>query len=135
MPHLSLLYTADLDAEIDFDGLVRQLADILCQQKDEAGQPVFPIGGVRVFASPAAHAAIADGAGRYDFLYAQLRIGRGRTAAVHRAVGDALLAVLQDGLKPELRERPIGLTLQIDESQGQVYQARSGTLHAHFHEH
>ena len=98
MPHLVILYTGNLDAPVaqggsDIDALCRSLADAMLGVKDEAGKQVFPTGGVRVLAYPAPHFAVADGgaAGRaagqaadYGFVYLNLRMGRGRSAAVQR---------------------------------------------------
>ncbi|WP_342244268.1 5-carboxymethyl-2-hydroxymuconate isomerase [Pseudomonas sp. OTU5201] len=132
MPHLVLLYTPDLEREADIGGLCRALADRMLEQRDEAGRQVFPTGGTRVLAYPAAHAAVADGKGNYGFLYANLRMGAGRSPAVHKQVGDALLAVLRGHLDALLEQRPIGITLQIDESPGQVFDAKHSSLHPLF---
>lgn len=132
MPHLVLLYTPDLEADADIPGLCRALADSMLEQRDETGKAVFPTGGTRVLAYPAAHCAIADGKGEYGFLYANLRMGSGRSAAVHKAVGDNLLQVLKGRLDGLLQQRPIGITLQIDESAQQVFDAKHSTLHPLF---
>lgn len=132
MPHLVLLYTPDLEADADIPGLCRALADSMLEQRDETGKAVFPTGGTRVLAYPAAHCAIADGKGDYGFLYANLRMGSGRSAAVHKAVGDNLLQVLKGRLDGLLQQRPIGITLQIDESAQQVFDAKHSTLHPLF---
>lgn len=132
MPHLVLLYTPDLEAEADISGLCRALADSMLEQQDETGKAVFPTGGTRVLAYPAAHAAVADGNGDYGFLYANLRMGAGRSAAVHKAVGDSLLKVLRARLDRLLQQHPIGITLQIDESGSQVYDGKHSTLHPLF---
>ena len=132
MPHLVLLYTADLEHGADIPGLCRALADTMLEQQDESGKAVFPKGGTRVLAYPAAHSAVADGQGDYGFLYANLRMGAGRSATVHKQVGDQLLAVLNARLDHLLLERPIGITLQIDESPGQVYDGKHSSLHPLF---
>ena len=132
MPHLVLLYTADLEHGADIPGLCRALADTMLEQRDESGKAVFPKGGTRVLAYPAAHSAVADGQGDYGFLYANLRMGAGRSAAVHKQIGDHLLAVLNTRLGHLLLERPIGITLQIDESPGQVYDGKYSSLHPLF---
>lgn len=132
MPHLVLLYTADLEPSADIPGLCRALADTMLEQQDESGKAVFPKGGTRVLAYPAAHSAVADGKGEYGFLYANLRMGAGRSAAVHKQVGDHLLAVLNARLGHLLLERSIGITLQIDESPGQVYDGKHSSLHPLF---
>ena len=61
MPHLVILYTPQRDAETDMGALCRSLADAMLAVKDEAGKQVFPTGGTRVLAYPAAHHAVADG--------------------------------------------------------------------------
>jgi 5-carboxymethyl-2-hydroxymuconate isomerase len=132
MPHLVLLYTPDVEPDLDVAGLCRALADCMLEQRDEAGKAVFPTGGTRVLAYPAAHAAVADGQGDYGFLYANLRMGAGRSKAVHQAVGDSLLTVLHAHLDPILQRRPVGITLQIDESPGQVYDGKHSSLHPLF---
>ena len=132
MPHLVLLYSPDLDGEADIGGLCRALADCMLEQRDESGRQVFPTGGTRVLAYPAAHAAVADGKGDYGFLYANLRMGAGRSPAVHQQVGDSLLTVLRGRLDDLLEQRPIGITLQIDESPGQVFDAKHSSLHPLF---
>lgn len=132
MPHLVLLYTPDLERAADIPGLCRALADAMLAQRDEQGTAVFPTGGTRVLAYPAAHAAVADGQGDYGFLYANLRMGSGRSAAVHTQVGDRLLAVLRGALGEIVAQRPVGITLQIDEGQAQVYDGKHSSLHPLF---
>jgi len=136
VPHIVVLYTANLERETDtgFDvaGLCRALADTLLEQRDEDQRPVFPRGGTRVFAYPSAHHAVADGSGDYGFVYANLRMGAGRSAAVKKRTGDALAATLRAQLAPLLARRRVGITLQIDESPGQVYDAKLGNLHELF---
>lgn len=132
MPHLVLYYSPDIERDVDVPALCRELADCMLEQRDENGRQVFPTGGTRVLAYPAAHAAIADGKGDYGFFYANLRMGSGRSAAVHQQVGDSLLAVLRARLDGLLAQRPIGVTLQIDESTAQVYDAKHSTLHPLF---
>lgn len=132
MPHLVLLYTSDVERDVDIALLCRTLADCMLEQRDEAGKAVFPIGGTRVLAYPAAHAAVADGKSDYGFLYANLRMGAGRSTEIHKVVGDSLLAVLRAHLGELLQQRPMGITLQIDESPGQVYDGKYSSLHPLF---
>jgi 5-carboxymethyl-2-hydroxymuconate isomerase len=138
VPHIVILYTVNLEADGHVAVLCRKLADTLLAQRDEAGAGVFPPGGTRVFAYPAAHHAVSDGGaaglsaggdGDYGFAYINLRMGRGRTDAVKQATGDALLAVAKHHFEPVLAHRRVGLTLQIDESPGQVYDGKGGNLH------
>jgi 5-carboxymethyl-2-hydroxymuconate isomerase len=131
MPHLVILYTRQLDAECDMDALCRRLADTMLAQRDEQGAQVFPTGGVRVLAYPAAHHAVADGSGDHAFAYFNLRMGRGRSDAVKRSAGEALVAAARAFLAPVLARRAVGLTLQVDEGP-EVFDGKFGNLHALF---
>jgi len=140
MPHLVILYTANLDGAADMGALCRELAATMLAQRDEAGAAVFPPGGVRVLAYPAAHSAVADGgaagrgaggSGDYAFVYLNLRMARGRTEAVRRRAGEALSAVVRAFFAPLLAQRHLGVTLQIDEGQ-EVYDAKHSSLHPLF---
>ena len=131
MPHLVILYTPQLDAETDMPALCRGLADTMIGVKDEKNQPVFPIGGVRVLAYPAAHSAVADAQRDYAFVYLNLRMARGRSDAVKKNAGDALAGAVRAHFAPVLARRPIGITLQIDEG-AEVFDAKLGNLHPLF---
>ncbi len=131
MPHLVILYSGNLEAHTDMTRLCRRLADTLLSVKDEAGQQVFPTGGVRVLAYPAAHHAVADGRGDYGFVYLNLRMARGRSAAVHSQTGQALAAAARQHFEPLADHRPVGVTLQIDEGV-EVFDAKYSTLHPLF---
>ena len=131
MPHLVILYTGNLDAETNMTALCRSLADAMLAVRDERAQQVYPTGGVRVLAFPAAHYAVADGQRDYAFVYLNLRMGRGRSEAVKRRVGEALLAAAKAHLEPLFASRYIGLTLQIDEGQ-EVFDAKHSTIHPLF---
>ena len=132
MPHLVILYTPNLETETDVAALCRTLADGMLGVKDESGQQVFPTGGTRVLAYPAAHHAVADGKGDYAFMYLNLRMGAGRSDAVKKQVGDTVLARAKAHLAPVFEKRLIGLTVNVDESPGQVYDGKHSTLHPHF---
>jgi 5-carboxymethyl-2-hydroxymuconate isomerase len=131
MPHLVVLYTPQLEAETDMTALCRALADTMRSCRDEAGAPVFPTGGIRVLAYPAAHHAVGDGSADLAFVYLHLRMARGRSDAVKRAAGQALAATAKSHFAPLLERRLLGLTLQIDEG-AEVFDAKLGNLHAHF---
>ena len=132
MPHLVILYTPNIESETDMDALCRTLCDGMLTVRDEAGKQVFPTGGTRVLAYPAAHYAVADGKGDYAFIYMNIRMATGRSDAVKKAAGDAVLERAKAHLAPVFEKRLIGLTVQVDESPGQVYDARHSTLHPYF---
>jgi 5-carboxymethyl-2-hydroxymuconate isomerase len=131
MPHVVILYTKQLDAETDMSALCRSLAQAMQMVKDESGARVFPTGGIRVLAYPAAYHAVADGSGDHAFCYLHLRMGRGRSAATHQAAGQVLTDAAKAHFAPLLARRPLGLTLQIDEGP-EVFDAKFGNLHALF---
>lgn len=132
MPHLVILYTPNLEAATDMTALCRVLADTMLAVKDEEGQQVFPTGGTRVLAYPAAHYAVADGKRDYAFVYLNLRMGTGRSDATKKRAGDALLAGATAHLDPLMKEQLVGITLQVDESPGQVYDGKHSNLHPLF---
>jgi 5-carboxymethyl-2-hydroxymuconate isomerase len=132
MPHCVILYTPNLERKTDVSALCRKLADTMLTVLDESGKQVFPTGGTRVLAYPAAHYAVADGKGDYGFMYLNVRMGTGRSDAVKKDAGDRLLAVVKEHFAPIFERELVGLTLQIDESPGQVYDGKHSTLHPLF---
>jgi 5-carboxymethyl-2-hydroxymuconate isomerase len=132
MPHCVILYTPNIETRTDVGALCRRLADTMLTIRDEAGKQVFPTGGTRVLAYPASHYAVADGEDDYAFVYINVRMAPGRSAQVQQAAGDRLLAVVQEHFAPIFARELIGITLQIDESAGQVYDGKHSTLHPLF---
>ena len=132
MPHLVILYTPNLEGQADLDALCRKLADNMLRVRDEAGKPVFPTGGTRVLADPAAHYAVADGKRDYAFMYLNVRMGAGRSDPVKKQAGDQLLGVVKEHFAALFEQRLIGITLQIDESPGQVYDGKHSNIHPLF---
>ena len=131
MPHLVILYTPNLEASIDMSQLCRSLADTMLTQLDEAGKQVFPTGGTRVLAYPAAHYAVADSKADYGFVYLNLRMGAGRSDAIKKEAGCALIDCARAIFDPIFKDKLIGVTLQIDEG-AQVFDGKLGNLHPLF---
>lgn len=133
MPHLVILYSGNLDREPDaqLGVLCQALRATMVAARDEADKPVFPIGGVRVLAYPAAHHAVADGADDRAFVYLNLRMARGRSADTVRRTGEALAATTKSHFAELMARRALGLTLQVDEGP-EVFDAKVGNLHAVF---
>jgi 5-carboxymethyl-2-hydroxymuconate isomerase len=132
MPHVVLQYTANLEREVDMRALCRDIAAVLIEQKDEAGGPLFPIGGTRVLAYPAQVYAVADGKADYAFCYINIRIASGRSEAAKKRAGDAVLVKVKARFAAAFEKNHVGVTLQIDESPGQVYDAKHSNLHTLF---
>lgn len=131
MPHLVMLYTRNLGPLTDLDAMCRTLCDAMLAVKDENDRPVFPTGGTRVLALPAAHHAVADGTRDYLFVYLNVRMAKGRSDAVHKAVGDGVATAARAHLAPLYDSRHIGMTVQIDEGH-EVFDAKLSTIHPLF---
>lgn len=140
MPHLVVLYTAQLDSQVEMKSLCRQLANAMLTVKDESGKQVFPTGGTRVLAYPAPHYAVADGGdagkaaggdGDYAFVYLNLRMGRGRSEATQQLAGDTLVQVVKEFFASLLATQHVGVTFQIDVGQ-EVFDAKHSSLHPLF---
>jgi len=140
MPHLVILYTGQLDAEVSMGTLCRQMAQAMLTVKDDEGKQVFPTCGTRVLAYPAPHYAVADGGaaskaaggtGDYAFVYLNLRMGRGRSEAIQQRAGQTLLEVAKTFFAPVIAQRHIGVTLQIDVG-AEVFDAKHSNLHPLF---
>ena len=131
MPHLVILYSGNLDKETDMTALCRAMADSMLTLRDEEGKQVYPTGGTRVFAYPAAHYAVADGSGNYAFVYLNVRMAKGRSDAVKKNVGETLAATAKKHFAPIFDKRPIGITLQVDEGI-EVFDNKHSSLHPLF---
>ena len=131
MPHLVILYTNNLASQTDMNGLCRKLADAMLTVRDEDGKQVFPTGGTRVLAYPAAHFAVADSQREYGFVYLNLRMGRGRSDLVKKRAGETLREVVQEHFAPLFADRYIGVTLQVDEGQ-EAFDAKLSSIHPLF---
>jgi 5-carboxymethyl-2-hydroxymuconate isomerase len=137
VPHLTIWYTNNLETDVNI--LCRTLCDKLLSMRNKDGKRVYPPGGTRVMAFPAAHWAVADCEQDYPFIYLNLRIFGGRTPEVLKATGDGILEETKRILAPVIEKRPIGITLQIDETPKnmpapllQSYEDRLNTLHPLF---
>ena len=140
MPHLVVLYTGNLDKLTDMSTLCRSLADAMLTVRDEAGAQVFPTGGTRVLAYPAPYYAVADGGaagkaaggdGDYAFMYLNLRMARGRSPATQKRAGEAVLAAVRERIDPLMKERHIGVTVNVDEG-AEVFDAKHSNIHPLF---
>lgn len=115
MPHLRIEYCGSLDVHSDMQSLCAGLARALVQMEDGEGHAVFPLNGTRVLAYPAPHHAVADGAPDKVFVYLNLRITPGRSAALVEKVGKILLAQVDAHFAPLHGKLPVRVTLHIDE--------------------
>ena len=127
MPHLNIEYTANLETVADMGALCRTLAATLTALRNDDNGPLFPVAGTRVMAWPAPHFAVADGQPDRAFVYLNLRITAGRSDALKKRAGDAVLASASAHLDAVFARHAVGLTLQIDEG-APVYEGKRNNL-------
>lgn len=116
MPHLTLDYTANLDAATDMGALCRTLAAALVSLRNESGGPLFPVAGTRVLARPAADFAVGDGQPDRAFIYLNLLIDAGRSEAMKQLAGEAVLAAASAHLDAVFAKQAVGMTLHLVEA-------------------
>lgn len=109
MPHQTIEYSANLDAEFAIDDLVRAMHDTAVSLDS------LPTGGIRTRASRREHFLVADGHADNAFINVTLRIAQGRTAEEKTAAGEALFATLQRFVDAVYQRRPLALSLEIQE--------------------
>ena len=132
MPHVVLQYTANLEPLVDVPAFCEDIATALVAMKAEDGKDLFPIGGTRVLAYPAQHYAVANAKGDYAFCYINIRIAPGRSEAMKKKTGDTVLALARARFASAFEKTHVGVTIQIDEAPGQVYDAKHSNLHPLF---
>ena len=96
MPHFTIEYSANLDAQVD----MAKVVELVRQATVETG--IFPLGGIRVRALRCEHYAIGDGNPAFAFLDMLLRLGEGRDLATRKAAGEQIFRALSAYLDPVL---------------------------------
>ena len=110
MAHLMIEYSANLERDIDPQGLV----DVAHIAMTEAGP--FPVGGLRTRAARREQYAIADQHADNGFVHMTLTMGSGRDDATRKAAGDHVFSAVSDYLRPVLDALPVALSLYMFES-------------------
>ena len=109
MPHLTIEYSANLDASSDIAALCRVLHAALLQTG------LFELGAIRVRAVRCADYAIADLASDNSFADLRLHIGAGRNQDEKRKAGEALFAAATVHFARQFETPHFALTLSIAE--------------------
>jgi 5-carboxymethyl-2-hydroxymuconate isomerase len=107
MPHFTLEYSANLDADVDMGKVV----EVVRKAAVETG--IFPLGGIRVRAIRCEHYAIADGRPEFGFLAMLLRLGEGRDLATRKKAGEHVFAALSSFLDPVFAKSPFALSFDM----------------------
>ncbi len=109
MPHLTIEYSANLDAQSDMTALCQSLHAAMM------ASGLFELGAVRVRARPCPHFAVADLLGENAFADLILRIGAGRSDDDKTSIGQALMRTLEAHFAPQLARPHIALSLEVQE--------------------
>ena len=114
MPHIAIEYSANLDGHADLQGL--------CDAVHAAALSTgfFELGAVRVRAIRCETYAIADRLPDNAFAHIVLRLGRGRSLADKKAIGDAIFAAADAFLAPLMATPHFALSFEIVEIDGDL---------------
>ena len=113
MPHLTIEYSANLDAQTSFAALCQMLSDVLL------ASGFFEPGAIRVRARACPHFVVADNHPKNAFADMILRIGQGRSAADRKTVGSALMVAAQTHFALQLGSAHFALSLEVQEIQSE----------------
>lgn len=129
MPHLAIQYTPNIESKTNMTALCKKLAKVITGIKDDAGVQIFPTGGTRVLAYPAAHFAVADSSHDMAFVYLHFRVMKGRAPAMLQKSGEILAKATHEHFASILASKDpyLSITFQIDEST-EVFDSRHGTI-------
>lgn len=126
MPHCIVEYTDNLADEADIPGLLKTLADALC---DSGG--VFPKGGVRVRALRLSEYVVADGAADDAFVNVTVKIGAGRPEAFKTAFFGGLFSLVEVHFADLFARRGLALSLYVEEAD-EAGSFKKNNIHARF---
>ena len=107
MPHFSIEYSANLDAQVD----MAEICELVRKAAVETG--IFPLGGIRVRAIKCEHYAIADGRSNFGFLDMVLRLGEGRDLATRQKAGEHIFKALSAYLDPVFANSKFALSFDM----------------------
>ena len=108
MPHQVIEYSANLEADLDIDALVATM------HAAAVDVDALPTGGIRTRAARRDIYRIADCHPDNTFINVTLRLAP-RPPEVKQAVGERLFQTLRDFVQPVFEQRPIALSLEIQE--------------------
>lgn len=109
MPHFTFDYSANLESLVD----MKSLARLIHQTMMETG--LFELGAIRVRGFATDVYAIADLLEENGFIDMSLRMGKGRSAADRRRVGDAIFAAVSTFVAARFETPHFMLSLEIRE--------------------
>lgn len=114
MPHIWVEYSANLSDALNVPRLLRTVQDAVIDDGS-----IFPFAGARTRAVPVENYLIVDGHPDNGFVHVLVKIGPGRSDAEKSALGERVFGALGDYLDPLMAQRPLGISLQIEEAHPQ----------------
>ncbi len=119
MPHVTIEYSANLEAEVEPMALVRAVhAAVL-------SQPVFEAVGARTRAARREHFLVADGDPSHAFIAVIARIGPGRSLEERQTASKAIMAALHAAVAPIYDSRGLLLSVEVTELDGAAMTRRN----------
>ena len=123
MPHVTIEYSASLDAQVDMKDFCR----VVKNQMLASG--LFELGAIRVRAVCCDAFAIADEAPENAFIDVSIRVGAGRSLDDKKYLGEGLIAAMTSQLIKQFATENFALSLEIREIDADL-SWKKNTIHA-----
>ena len=121
MPHQTIEYSANLEAELD-------ITELICVMHDTAANvEALPLGGLRTRAVAREYYRIADAHPDNTFINVVLRIAPGRSNEIKKDAGDILFETLTNYLESIYSHTPVAISLEIQELDAEFRWRKSNT--------
>lgn len=123
LPHLTIEYSANMDARVDMGGLCELVHSTLL----DTGS--FEIGAIRVRAIRCQYYAVGDRLPENGFIDMSLRMGAGRSQADRKRAGEAVFSAVAERLSELFGTRDFALSLEVREIDPEL-SWRENAMHA-----
>lgn len=111
MPHIWVEYSCNLENSIDVPKMLKTVQDAFI-----ADGKIFPFAGARTRGVPVNDYLIVDGHPDNAFVHVLLKIAAGRTEEDKKAGAMRVFDRLKDLLAPVTADRPLGISVQMEEA-------------------
>ena len=115
MPHIWVEYSANIEKEINVPQLLENVQNALIDDGS-----IFPFAGARTRGVRVDNYLVVDGHPENAFVHVLVRVASGRSEADRKAAGERVFAKVKDNLADLMASRPLGLSVQMEESDGTV---------------
>jgi 5-carboxymethyl-2-hydroxymuconate isomerase len=123
MPHFIAEYSANLEGDVDFEGLFERVHTYM----GDSG--VFPLGGIRSRAVRADIFRMADGKHDYAFIHLTLKVGHGRDLETRRRVAEGIFDIATAHFEALQAKRLLALSFEMIELHD-VLNFKKNNIHA-----